>query len=195
MMCDTYNKQRGIVMGDYNNPNDNNNQPNNWNSNQQNGQPDNQQPYGQPNLQQPQQEQPQNGQNYPQYNQNPNGYQQYNQNPYQNNQYQYQQYQAPVQNQSNGMAVGSLICGILGILLSCCLWYIAIPLAIAGLVLGILVIKNKKGGKNLAIVGIILSSISIIMGIIIAIMMIAVFTNPEFSSMYQQILQEIETTY
>lgn len=185
-------------MGDYNNPNENNNQPNNLDPNQQNVQPDYQQPNGQPNFQQPQQEQPQNTPNYPQYNQNSNGYQQYNQNPYQNNQYQYgqyQQYQAPVQPQSNGMAVGSLICGILGILLSCCLWYIALPLAIAGLVLGILVIKNKKGGKNLAIVGIVLSSISIIIGIFAAIMVIAVFTNPEFSSMYNEILQEFETTY
>ncbi len=176
-------------MGDYNNPNENNNQPNNLDPNQQSGQPNNQPP---------QQDQPQNGQNYQQYNPNPNGYQQYNQNPYQNNQYQYgqyQQYQTPVQPQSNGMAVGSLICGILGILLSCCLWYIAIPLAIAGLVLGILVIKNKKGGKNLAIVGIVLSAISIIIGIFAAIMVIAVLTNPKFGSMYQEILQEIETTY
>ena len=93
------------------------------------------------------------------------------------------------------MAVGSLICGILGILLSCCLWYIAIPLAIAGLILGIIVVKNKKGGKNLAIVGIVLSSISIILGIFAAIMFIAVFTNPEFSTLYQEMLQEFETTY
>lgn len=183
-------------MGDYNNPNENNNQANNADQNQQNNQPGYPQANGQPSDQQPQQEQPQYGQNNQQY--NPNGYQQYNQNPYQNNQYQYgqyQQYQEPVQPQSNGMAVGSLICGILGILLSCCLWYIAIPLAIAGLVLGILVIKNKKGGKNLAIVGIILSAISIVIGIVAAIMVIAVLTNPEFSSMYNEILQEFETTY
>ncbi len=180
-------------MGDYNNPYDNNNQQNNTDPNQpQNGQPVNQQP------QQPQQEQPQNQPNYQQYNSTQNGYQQYNQNPYQNNQYQYgqyQQYQTPVQPQSNGMAVGSLICGILGILLSCCLWYFAIPLAIAGLILGILVVKKKKGGKNLAIVGIVLSSISIIIGIFAAIMFIAVFTNPEFSNLYQEMLKDLETTY
>jgi hypothetical protein len=185
-------------MGDYNNPNENNNQPNQLDSNQQNGQPNYQQPNGQPGFDQPQQEPPLNQPNNQPYTPNQNGYQQYNQNPYQNNQYQYgqyQQYQTPVQPQSNGMAVGSLICGILGILLSCCLWYIALPLAIAGLVLGILVVKNKKGGKNLAIVGIVLSSISIIIGIFAAIMFIAVFTNPEFGSMYEEILQEFETTY
>ncbi len=153
-------------MGDYNNPYDNNNQSNDGNPDQQqNGQP---------------------------------GYQQYNQDPYQNNQYQYgqyQQYQTPDQPQSNGMAVGSLICGILGILLSCCLWYIAIPLAIAGLVLGILVVKNRKGGRNLAIAGIVLSSISIVLAIIVVICVIIVFTNPEFSSLYQELLQNFDTTF
>ncbi len=181
-------------MGDYNNPNDKNNQPDYWNPNQPNSQQDYNQPNEQPNYQQPQQEQQPNGQNYQQ--NNPNGYQQYNQNPYQNNQYgQYQQYQTPVQPQSNGMAVGALICGILGILLSCCLWYVSIPLSIVGLVLGILVMKNKKGGKPLAIIGIVLCSISILIGIFAAIMVIAVFTNPEFSSMYDEILREFETVY
>jgi uncharacterized membrane protein len=172
-------------MGDYNNPNDNN---------QSNQVDPNQQPYGQPTNQQPQYQQPYQNQNgYQQFDQNPY---QNNQSPYQNNQYQYsqyQQYQTPPQ--SNGMAVASLICGILGVLLSCCLWYIAIPLAIAGLVLGIIVLKNKKGGKNLAIVGIILSAISIIVGIFVAILFIAVFTNPEFTTMYEEILREFETTY
>ena len=196
MICNTYYMQRGIVMGDYNNPNDKNNQPDHWNPNQPNNQQDYQQSNGQPNYQQPQQEQQPNGQNFQQ--QNPNGYQQYNQNPYQTNQYQYgqyQQYQTPVQPQSNGMAVGALICGILGILLSCCLWYISIPLSIVGLVLGILVLKKKKGGKSLAIIGIVLCAISILIGIFVAIVVIAVFTNPEFSSMYDEILREFETVY
>lgn len=174
-------------MGDYNNPNDNNNQQNQNNPyGQQNGQPGYQQPL------------PGNQPGYQQNTPNQNGYQQNNQNPYPNNQYQYgqyQQYPTPEPPKSNGMAVGSLICGILGILLSCCLWYIAIPLSIAGLVLGILVLKNKKGGKSLAIVGIVLSAISIIIGIFAAIMFIAILNDPEFGSMYQDILQEFQTTY
>lgn len=182
-------------MGDYNNPNENNNNPNNSDPNQ----PQNNQPgYGQP-----QQEQPNNPPDYQQY--NPNGYQQNNQNPYQNNpnpypnnQYQYnqyQQYQAPIQPQSNGMAIASMIMGILGVLLGCCLWYFTIPLAIAGLVLGIVVIKKKKGGRNLAIVGIVLCSLSIIIGIVAGIMVLAVLSDPEFGSLYEEMLQEIQTTY
>lgn len=93
------------------------------------------------------------------------------------------------------MAVGSLICGIIGFILSCCLWYIAIPLSIAGLVLGILVLKNKKGGKTLAIIGIILCAITIIIGIFAAIMLIAVASNPEFSNLYQDMLNEIQSSY
>jgi hypothetical protein len=198
-------------MGDYNNPNENNNnQPNNSDPNQT--------PNGQPGYQPPQPEQPQYQSNNQQVNPNPNGYQQNNQNPYQNNSYQnntyqnnpyqntpyqnnpnqynqYQQYQTPVQPQSNGMAVGALICGIIGFILSCCLWYVAIPLSIAGLVLGILVLKNKKGGKTLAIVGIILCAITMIIGIFAAIMVIAVASNPEFSNMYQDMLNEIQSSY
>jgi 4-amino-4-deoxy-L-arabinose transferase-like glycosyltransferase len=171
-------------MGEYNNPNENNNNPNNSDPNQpQNNQPqNNQDPY-------------QNNQNPYQNNQNPY---QNNQNPYQNNQYQnnqYQQYQPINQPQSNGMAIASLIMGILGVILGCCLWYFTIPLAIAGLVLGIIVIKKKKGGRNLAIVGIILCSLSIILGIFSAIMVIAVYMNPEFSSLYEEMLQDIQTTY
>lgn len=198
--------QGGIDMGDYNNPNENNNnQPNNSDPNQT--------PNGQPGYQPPQPDQPQYQSSNQPVNPDPNGYQQNNQNPYQNNPYQnnpyqntpyqnnpnqynqYQQYQAPVQPQSNGMAVGALICGIIGFILSCCLWYIAIPLSIAGLVLGILVLKNKKGGKTLAIVGIILCAITMIIGIFAAIMVIAVASNPEFSNMYQDMLNEIQSSY
>lgn len=188
-------------MGDYNNPNENNNQPNQSDPNQS--------PNGQPGYQPPRPEPPQyQSNNQPQYNQDPNGANQNNQNqyqgnPYQNNSYQnnpyqnnqYQQYQTPVQPQSNGMAVGALICGIIGFILSCCLWYIAIPLSIAGLVLGILVLKNKKGGKTLAIIGIILCAITIIIGIFAAIMVIAVASNPEFSNLYQDMLNEIQSSY
>lgn len=196
-------------MGDYNNPNENNNQMNHSDPNQT--------PNGQPGYQPPQPEPPQyqSNNNNQQYNQDPSGasqnnqnsyqgnsYQnnpsqnnQYQNNPYQNNPYQYQQYQTPTQPQSNGMAVGALICGIIGFILSCCLWYIAIPLSIAGLVLGILVLKNKKGGKTLAIIGIILCAITIIIGVFAAIMLIAVASNPEFGNLYQNMLNDIQSSY
>ncbi len=143
---------------------------------------------------QPQNNQYQNSQ--PQNNQYQNN--QYQNNPYQNNSYQANQYRnspyLPVQPQSNGMAIGALVCGIIGFLFSCCLWYIAIPLSIAGIVLGILVIKNKKGGKNMAIVGIVLSSITIVISIVMAIVVLAFMTNPEFSSIYEEIYNEIQSS-
>lgn len=91
------------------------------------------------------------------------------------------------------MAIGSLVCGIIGLLLSCC-WYIGIPLSIAGLVLGILVIKNKKGGKPMAIAGIVLSSITIVIGLFALIMFFALANNPEFSNLYEEIYSEIQSS-
>ena len=178
-------------MGDYNNPNENNNnqsnpsEPKPQNDPQSNNQPGG---YGQQNAPN------QNG--YQQFNQNPYQNNPYQNNQYQNNQYQYnpnQQYQ-PVQPQSNGMAIGSLICGIIGLLLSCCFWYIALPLSIAGIVLGILVIKKKKGGKTMAIIGIVLSSITVVIGIFAAIMVIMIASNPEFSSFYEEFYNEIQSS-
>jgi hypothetical protein len=198
-------------MGDYNNPFENNN---NQSSSSDPKLPENgQQPYHQQGTNEQQNASNQDG--YQQFGQNPyqnsqdqnqnqnNPYQQnqyqnnQNQNnPYQNNQYQNHSYQqnAPVQNQSNGMAIGSLVCGIIGLLLSCC-WYIGIPLSIAGLVLGILVLKNKKGGKGMAIAGIVLSSITIVIGIFAVIMFFAFSTSPEFSNLYEEIYSEIQSTY
>lgn len=203
-------------MGDYNNPYENNNNQSNSSDPKlpENGQP----PYHQQGSNEQQNAPNQDG--YQQLGQNPyqnNQYQNQNQNnPYQGNQYQNNQYQsnqnqnnpyqnnqnqnysyqqnAPVQYQSNGMAIGSLVCGIIGLLLSCC-WYIGIPLSIAGLVLGILVLKNKKGGKGMAIAGIVLSSITIIIGIFAAIMLFAFSTSPEFNNIYEEIYSEFQSTY
>ncbi len=151
-------------MGDLNNPNENNNeqQPIDQSADQsQNQQPVNELPlYQQPQNEQPQYQQPESTQN------------QYQQT--------YQQYQEPVQAKNNGMAIGSMICGIISLLLSCCFWYVALPVAIAGIVLGILVIKNKKGGKGMAIAGLVLSGITVIIAILALIACVAFTGNESF---------------
>jgi hypothetical protein len=167
-------------MGDINNPNENNNgQPNSQNNDQQNQQPgydqnQNQQsnPYQQPGYNQPQNQQaqyqqPQYG-GQSQYQQNDQQSQQngYQQNPYQQNPYQqYSQYPQP-QKKDNGMAIASLICGIVSVVLGCCVWYITLPVSIVGLVLGILVLNKKKDGRTMAIVGIVLCAFGILIGIL-----------------------------
>ncbi|MGF7142589.1 hypothetical protein HNQ56_001007 [Anaerotaenia torta] len=168
------------------NPYQNNSQQNNPYSNGQPGnQPNNPYQSGQYQDNQPQNNPYQNGQ----YQNNP-----YQNNPYQGNPYQNYSYQQGPQMkpQDNGMAIGSLVCGILSLLFSCCLWYLALPLSIAGLVLGILVIKNKRGGRSMAIAGIVLASIGILVAIVMAIFTVFMFTSSEFSNIYDQIYNELQ---
>jgi hypothetical protein len=156
-------------MGDNNNSNDynQNQQQNNNNANQTENQPyDNMQPA---NQQQYQYQQPQyNGQS--QY----NGQQQYQ---YQQN---YNQYRQPG---NKGMAVASMVCGIVGLCLSCCFWYVALPASIVGLILGIISLKNNEGGRGMAIAGVVTSSITVILALLV------VFSC---SAMYNQVLNEIK---
>ena len=68
----------------------------------------------------------------------------------------------PQANPNNGMAIGSLICGIVGILLCCCCGIGAI-VGIVGLVLAILS-RKPNGGKfsGLAIGGLVCSIVAIV---------------------------------
>ncbi|MCC8111922.1 MAG: DUF4190 domain-containing protein [Ruminococcus sp.] len=68
--------------------------------------------------------------------------------------------------------VASMVLGIVAICLSC-FWYIAIPCAIVGLVLGgvaLMKISNgTAGGKGMAIAGLVLSIVSIAVTIIVVV--------------------------
>lgn len=62
------------------------------------------------------------------------------------------------ENKSSGLAVASMVIGIISFLLSCCYGGI---LGIIGLILGIVSVAGHKGGKGMAIAGIIMSALSI----------------------------------
>ncbi len=149
--------------------------PNNLHSNNLQGYPQNNQgQYGQQNYSQNQQ-----------YNQNSYGYNQYNQNPYGQNQYQYQEPKG-----SNSMAVASLVCGIIGLLISCC-WFISLPLSITSIILGIIVLKKKKEGRSLAIIGIIIGAATILICILLVVFSAYMFsTNSEFMNYYKEFYDE-----
>jgi hypothetical protein len=67
-----------------------------------------------------------------------------------------------------GMAIASMVLGIVGMVL-CCIWYISIPCAIVGLVLGIM--HNKKNTKSgMATAGIVCSIIAIILAVAIIVL-------------------------
>ena len=69
---------------------------------------------------------------------------------------------------SSGLAVASLVLGIVA-LVFCFISFISIPSAIVALVLGIISIVTKKGGKGMAITGVILSAIGLVVAIIIVV--------------------------
>lgn len=135
-----------------------------------------------------------------QYQYNQPNYQSQNFNQQQSQQYQYggPMYQQPYHNQQDpnnvsGMAIASLVCGIVGILINCCTaWYISLPLAIVGLVMGILTVKNNRGGRTMAIVGIILSSIAALIGIVVLIGCIVVSSN---RSLFDQLYNELNRDF
>lgn len=175
-------------------------------------QPMNQYQTQQPSNQQTQYQQPQQGQQYqnPQYpgqqsqSQQSQGQQtvyqqpQYQQNtrqpgpqPYQY-QYQYQQPQnQPITPPVSNLAIASMVLGIVSFLLDCII-FISIPTAIISLVLGIISLKEKKGGKGLAIAGIIISSIALLFIILTFIAFLIPFSD---GSIFDSIKSEMNSSY
>jgi hypothetical protein len=81
-----------------------------------------------------------------------------------------------------GLAIASLVLGILNL----CSWFLPIcggPLAIVGIILGILGIKSSQ--KTLAIVGIVLSGLGLLATIVNAIAGLALgISNPDWINQY-----------
>lgn len=98
----------------------------------------------------------------------------YQQPPYQQPQYQqpqYQPYQQPEPpKKKQGLAIASLILGIVGLTICCCMGIIP---GIIGLILGIIAVASKQqGGKGMAIGGIITSALAILVNIILIVAMV-----------------------
>lgn len=69
----------------------------------------------------------------------------------------------PAANNGQGMAIASLVLGIASLVLMC-LWYLAIPCGIVGLILGIMSGKRMKTG--MATAGVVLSIIGLVLSLI-----------------------------
>ncbi|MCI8950304.1 MAG: DUF4190 domain-containing protein [Lachnospiraceae bacterium] len=74
-----------------------------------------------------------------------------------------------------GFAVTSMVCGILSLVLSCCIPYVPFILALVGLVLGAVSLHGHRGGKGMAIAGLVMSIISLIPAVIVIIMGASLF--------------------
>lgn len=74
--------------------------------------------------------------------------------------------QYPQKPESAGCGIASMVLGIVALCLSCCFYYVSIPCAIIGIILGAAGLK-KQAGRGMAIAGLVCSIISIIPAIII----------------------------
>lgn len=80
---------------------------------------------------------------------------------------------APAQPQkASGLAIASMVCGIISIVI-CCVWYLAAPLSIAAIVMGIINNVTKKGGTGMAIAGIVTGAIGLLLVIALFAMVFA----------------------
>ncbi len=64
------------------------------------------------------------------------------------------------ENKSSGLAIASMVLGIVALCLSCCFYYVSIPCAVVGLILAAVSLKGNKGGKGMAIAGLVTSIVS-----------------------------------
>lgn len=77
------------------------------------------------------------------------------------------------QTDSKAFAIAGMVCGIVSVVLVCCLFPVSILCAIAGIVLSIIALR-KKQSKGMAIAGIITSGVAILLSIIMIIMTVVV---------------------
>lgn len=81
---------------------------------------------------------------------------------------------APGQPVSQGLAIGSMICGILG-LIACCVWQISGTLALVAVVLGFVALGKIKAdpqryrGKGMAVSGLVTGVLGVLLAIVMAV--------------------------
>lgn len=76
--------------------------------------------------------------------------------------------------EKKGFSIASMVLGIVG-LVCCCIWWIAIPCSILAIIFGIL--GKKKGGKGMAITGLVLGIIAIALYAILTLTGVALLTS------------------
>ena len=65
-------------------------------------------------------------------------------------------------NGGSGLAIASMVLGIVALVMSCCVYFISIPCAVVGVVLGAVSLAGQKPGKGMAIAGIVCSIVSLV---------------------------------
>ena len=73
---------------------------------------------------------------------------------------------------SNGMAIASMVCGILSLVLCCGMWISWILSAVA-IILGAVSLAKKKGGSGMAIAGIVTGVFGLLFSILFTVILFA----------------------
>ena len=92
--------------------------------------------------------------------------------------------------ESKGISIASMVLGIFSLTFGCCITYVVIATAIAGLITGIISLKDKKPGKGMAIAGIIMSAIALVF---LVFCIILVLTSDTYQDMVDEILRQIQS--
>lgn len=67
----------------------------------------------------------------------------------------------------SGLAIASMVLGIVALVLSCCIYFISIPCAIISVILAAVSIKGGRDGKGMAVAGLVCSIISLVPAVIV----------------------------
>ena len=90
-----------------------------------------------------------------------------------------------------GMAIASMVLGIVSVVLSCC-YYLSIPCAVLAIIFGILVLRRGPEGKKMAVAGIICGAVTVVLVIVLFVsagaIAAAMSEYPEFYEMYEEML-------
>lgn len=88
-----------------------------------------------------------------------------------------------MEQKNSGLAIASMVCGIVGLVLSCCVPYLPLVLSIVGLVLGVISLRKQADGKGMAIAGVVCSIITLIPAILMLVMGASVMSALSAASM------------
>lgn len=95
--------------------------------------------------------------------------------------------------ENSGLATGALVCGILGILFSCCCGLGVLP-AVIGLILALVDRKNYNGMSGMALGALVCSIIGIVVSVAMIVVMAVGFSSSSdlFFSIYESVYESIE---
>lgn len=96
----------------------------------------------------------------------------------------------PQKDGGHGLAIASLVVGIISIL-SCCCIYLSVILGVVGVVLAIISKSKSSTGKmeTMALIGMILSIIGLVLTIGYFVFGLVCMQSPEYQEMYNEILK------